>query len=97
MGYVFLFSFFVAAFSPLHSICIVAERFVASQGPLGEHYEAGELGGIDTGGVEGEQEVRAMRVWQMDSLAVDYDVRHASGEKGWLLSIMVKSLYGHAL
>ena len=48
------FLFCGATFAPQNSICVIAERFVASQGPLGEHYEAGELGGTDTGGVEGE-------------------------------------------
>lgn len=50
----FFFPFWLAVPSPLRSICIIAKRFVASQGPLGEHYEAGELGGTDTRGVEGE-------------------------------------------
>ena len=36
-------------------ICAIAKFFfVASQGPMGEHYEAGEFGGTDTRGVEGE-------------------------------------------
>ncbi len=35
-------------------VCKVADVTLASQEPLGEYYEAGELGGTYIGGVEGE-------------------------------------------
>ena len=32
---------------------------------MGEYCEAGELGGTDFGGVEGGDEIRAVRVWRL--------------------------------
>ena len=58
MFFFFFFFFFSFAYGPCPSASVVyalsLNVLLASQGPLGEHYEARELGGTDTGGVEGE-------------------------------------------
>ena len=74
-------------------ICVVADIFfLASQGPVGEYYEAGELGGTDTGGAEGGQEIRAMRVCQnLKGRRFSLCSLHSEVRDTWIL-VMTKSL-----
>ena len=52
---------------------------VASQGKVGEYYEAGELGGTHIGGVEGGDEIRAIKVWRLVSLGRESLMAGVSG------------------
>ena len=59
---------------------------------MGEYYEAGELGGTDTGGAEGGQEIRAVRVYEnLNGRRFSLCALHSEVRETWVL-VMKKSL-----